>query len=107
MSDVFDKSKPDHNNDNNEFPIQSVIELRSLTQALLQRVTELEKAQSSYVKTIESLKKSVNALKAENVTLSSTINKLQSDFVSHATVCETARKKHQSSVRETRRSRLY
>lgn len=76
VSDVFDKSKPDHNNDNNEFPIQSVIELRSLTQALMQRVTELEKAQSSYVKTIESLKKSVNALKAENVTLSNTTNKL-------------------------------
>lgn len=82
MSDVFDKSKPDHNNynDNNEFPIQSVIKLRSLTQALMQRVTELEKAQSSYVKTIESLKKSVNALKAENVTLSNTTNKLQSDL---------------------------
>lgn len=54
---MFDKSKPDYNN---EFPIQSVnIELRSLTQLitrLMQRVTELEKAQSSYAMIIQSLK---------------------------------------------------
>lgn len=84
---MFDKSKPDYNN---EFPIQSVnIELRSLTQLitrLMQRVTELEKAQSSYAMTIQSLKKSINALKAENVTISNTTSKLQSDVVSHATV---------------------
>lgn len=84
---VFDKSKPDYNN---EFPIQSVnIELCSLTQlitSLMQRVTELEKAQSSYAMTIQSLKKSINALKAENVTISNTTTKLQSDVVSHATV---------------------
>lgn len=60
ISDVFDKSKQDHYN---EFPTQSLIELRSLTQVLLQRVTKLEKRQASYVKTIESLKRSIKDLK--------------------------------------------
>lgn len=53
LSNVFDKSKQHYYN---KLPIQSFIELRSLTQTLLQRVTKLEKAQSSYVITSECLK---------------------------------------------------
>lgn len=39
-------------------------------------------------------------LKAENVTLSNTTNKLQSDFVSHTTVCETARKNTKAQLKK-------
>ena len=89
LGDVFDKSKQDHLN---ELPSQPNIEIRSLYQALLQRVTQIEKTQSSFSKTIQSLQKTITDLKSENTSLSNKLEKLQSEFTSHATGCETTRK---------------
>ena len=57
FGDVIDKSKQEHLN---ELPSQLNIEIRSLYQALLQRVTQFEQTQSSFSKTIQSLKKTDN-----------------------------------------------
>ena len=89
LGDVFDKSKQDHLN---ELPSQPNIEIRSLYQALLQRVTQIEQTQSSFSKTIQSLQKTITDLKSENTSLSNKLEKFQSEFISHATGCETTRK---------------
>ena len=68
LGDVFDKSKQEHFN---ELPSQPNIEIRSLYQALLQRVTQIEQTQSSFSKTIQSLQKTITDLKSENTSLTS------------------------------------
>ena len=46
-------------------------------------------------------KKTITDLKSENTTLSNKLEKLQSEFTSHATVCETTRKNTKASWRNS------
>ena len=92
---MFDKCRQDTNSS----PNQSIIELRALSQALLQRVHELELAQKDNVKSIQSLKKTISGLQSENISLSGMVEKLQSEFTAHATGCETYRKTTKSHLK--------
>lgn len=88
LSDVFDKSKSQLS----EIPKTSIIELRSITQTLLQRVDALETAHINDTKVINSLKQTVTELQTKNSSLISDIEKSKHDFVTHASHCESFRK---------------
>jgi hypothetical protein len=90
FSEIFDQFRQDTNTS----PNHSIIELRALSQALLQRVNELELAQKDNVKYIQSLKKTISGL-----SLSDMVENLKSEFTANATCCETYRKTIKSHLK--------